>query len=96
VSIHIAPVVTGVSFTPSRDLDRQAGLLGWISCDIDGFHFDGLTLGRSNHGRLHVAYPSRRSSGGHRYAVARPNNTALAAAIEEQVFAALRSGGLLP
>ena len=86
--------ISNVRFTAALELDRQTGLLGWISCDLDGLHFDGLTLRRSNHGRRYIAYPSRSSSGGHKYAVARPIIPELAVAIEERILAVLQAQGV--
>jgi hypothetical protein len=65
--------VTHVAFTPAGADDRSRGLLGWVECSLGGLlRLDGIAVRRTLEGRITLAYPARKSSGGARHHYFRP------------------------
>ncbi len=82
--------VTDVSFVAASADDVAAGLLGWISCTVnDRLVLGGLTLRRTQDGRLVVSYPCRRDSAGHQRFYVRPRNQHAQRDADRQILLAL-------
>ncbi len=81
------PLITNVRFAAARQLDVQAGLLGWISCDIDTLRVDGITVRRSRQGQPYLRFPTRRrASSGREFSVVSPSSEHAKLAIERQIL----------
>ena len=90
-------VVTEVTYTPASEHDERAGLLGYIAIVLnEALRIDGLTLRRSNDGRLYLAYPCRTDASGRRHPLSRPLDEEARRLIEDQVFAELGIGEVSP
>ena len=82
--------ITSVAFTCASPADRRGGLLGWVSAAVtDALLLDGITLRRTQAGRLTLSYPARRDGAGRQHHVIRPIDDKARRDIEEQVFRAL-------
>ena len=83
-------IVSDVRYTPASTADAARGLLGFVTCTLNGaLRLDGLTLRRSLAGDLVLSYPTRKDRAGKLHAYYRPVDAAARLAIEAQVFAAL-------
>ena len=83
--------ISEVSFTTASGHDARAGLLGWIRATVnDSLRLDGLTLRRTESGRLAISFPSRRDSSGRRHFFVRPVNDDARREVERQIIEALR------
>ncbi len=79
-----------VGFTKGNDDDVRSGLLGFITLGIGGMWLvDGVTLRRTEHGKLSLSFPCRKDSSGRRHPLIRPLDATARRAIENAVFAAL-------
>jgi DNA-binding cell septation regulator SpoVG len=68
----------------------ETGLLGWIQCRVNrSLLLDGLTLRRTQDGRLALSFPARRDRAGNQRFYVRPLDDETRCEIERQVFAAL-------
>ena len=84
-------LVTEVRLMPGRPRDRDAGLLGWVSCTVGAtLRLDGLALRRTREGRLALSFPCRRDRQGRKHPLVRPLDDAARVSIERQILAALR------
>ncbi|TAH37719.1 MAG: hypothetical protein EYC70_07060 [Planctomycetota bacterium] len=82
--------LTRIRFIEAGDADRHAGLLGWVSCTLDGrLRLDGLALRRTSEGRIILSYPARWDRSGFRHYLIRPLDTAIRRKLESQVLRAL-------
>ena len=82
--------ISDVHFTSAHADDRGQGLLGFLSCVVDGqLKLDGITLRQTRDGRLTLAFPERRDSAGRRHPYVRPVDDAARAAIEHEILQAL-------
>ena len=82
--------VTGVQFVAADGHDRKAGLLGWISCVVNGaLVLDGIALRRTRNGRLRLSYPARRDRSGILHHHIKPRDDATRRDLERQVFGLL-------
>lgn len=91
------PSVTSVRFLPASALDRQQGLLGWVSAELAGVvRIDGLVLRRTRHGELRVFPPERIDRGGRRHRVVAVLDAGHERAIEKSILAALAAQAVLP
>ncbi len=73
--------------------DERAGLLGYLSIFYGSVIIGGITVRRTEGGRLALSFPERRDSKGRRHSVVRPIDDEARLAIEAAVFgqATLRS-----
>ena len=79
--------VTGVQFVAADGRDRRTGLLGWISCVVNGaLVLDGIALRRTRSGRLRLSFPARRDSRGILHHHIRPLDDFTRRDLERQVF----------
>jgi DNA-binding cell septation regulator SpoVG len=84
------PAITGIRFTPSSDVDRERGLLGFIRCVIDGrLVLDGITLRRTLDNRLTLSFPEREDGLGRRHPIIRPVDDEARRAIEAAILGSL-------
>ena len=75
--------------------DERAGLLGYLSVCYGRFVIDGITVRRTESGRLVLSFPERRDAKGRRHPILRPIDDEARRAIEAAVFgqATLESEG---
>lgn len=67
--------------------DERAGLLGYLSIFYGSLVLDGVTVRRTESGRLALSFPERRDRQGRRHSVVRPIDDEARRAIEAVVFA---------
>ena len=73
--------------------DIRTGLLGWVSCVVnDTLILDGLTLRRTQAGKLTLSYPDRRDGSGRQHHYLRPVDDRARRDIESQILAKLGAG----
>ncbi|MBL8801035.1 MAG: hypothetical protein JNN27_03505 [Planctomycetes bacterium] len=91
------PLVTSVRFLHASRLDRQQGLLGWVSAELAGVvRIDGLVLRRTLRGDIRVFPPERIDRGGRRHRVVDVIDARLERAWEAEILVALKAQGVLP
>jgi DNA-binding cell septation regulator SpoVG len=81
--------VSRVTLSAARGRDRRSGLLGFVSFEISGLRLEGVTIRRTQDGRLVLSFPQRRDVRGDEHALVRPIHNETRLEIERQVFAAL-------
>ena len=83
-------IITEVVFRPSSEDLERTGLLGWVSCTVNGcMRFNGLSLRRTREGLVNISFPARRDEWGRQHFYFRPLDDATRRTIESQVFAAI-------
>lgn len=86
-----------VRFSPAPTSDVAAGLLGFVTCVVNGaLRLDGLGLRRTRAGELRLSWPAREDAAGRRHAVVRPITDGARRALEAEVFRALGLPGAAP
>jgi hypothetical protein len=84
----VTPHVTEVRFQPADDQLRATGLLGWVTCLLDGrIRIGGVAVRRTRGDRLVLSYPFRDDGWGRRWHYLRPIDDATRVSIERQVMA---------
>lgn len=82
--------VSDVRLIDASPKQIRTGLLGFLSCTVGGqVRLDGMSLRRSQSGRLYVAFPARRDARGREHPHVRPLNASAHRDIEAQLFRAL-------
>ncbi len=82
--------ISNVQLKSAQISDAESGLLGWVSCSINGsLRLDGIAVRRTADGRLALSFPARRDDAGRRHFYIRPVDDLARRAIEHTVFAAL-------
>jgi hypothetical protein len=82
--------ISGVRFAAAAGKERQIGLLGWVTCLVNGrLRLDGIAVRRTLEGRLALSFPARRDGEGRQHPLVRPLDDRTRREIERQVFAAL-------
>ncbi len=90
MSLPSLPRVSILAFSSASRADRQRGLDGWLTLQVDEILvLHGVALRRSRDGRPILSFPTRRDSGGRRQPTVRPLDDKARRAIEDRVFAAL-------
>ena len=90
----MSPAISRVFLAQATPSDIGAGLLGWVSFDLDGLlRVDGVALRRRLDGRLTLSFPCRKGRAGDSHPYLRPLDAQARAIIERQVFAALGLDG---
>ena len=85
--------LTEIKFSSSRPEETDAGLIGWVSCALNGtIHLDGIAVRRTVDGRLTLSFPARQDSHGRRHFYHRPLDDCARREIEARVFRALGLG----
>ena len=93
----MTPLVTSVRFLPASRLDRQQGLLGWVSAELAGVvRIDGLVVRRTLHGDVRVFPPERTDRRGRKHRVVDVIDSRLERAWEAEILVALKAQGVLP
>jgi len=79
-----------IRFTAAGLHESKSGLLGWVSCLLNGsIILDGLCIRRAINGHLYLNFPARIDAKGSRHFYVKPIDQAARNAIERQVFDAL-------
>ena len=87
---HPLPVVTGVSFTPAREM--ETGLLGFVRFVVDGLiEVDCVSVRRTRKGNLALSFPVREDNQGRRHPVLKPKNDRARLLLEQLVLEQLRN-----
>jgi len=82
--------VSNVRFVQAPKSLQRAGLLGWISCEVNGtLKLEGLTLRCTLDGRRILGFPSRIDGQGKKRFFIKPLNSATRMDIELQILEAL-------
>ncbi len=82
--------IGNVRFTASSPKENESGLVGWVSCSVNGgLHLDGLALRRTADDRLMLSFPARRDGSGRQHFYVRPLDERTRREIESQIFRAL-------
>ena len=82
--------LTAITLSSASDRDADAGLLAYVSVELDGLvRIDGVTLRLTEEGQLSLSFPSRTSRRGTKHSLVRPTDRAARHAIERAVFHAL-------
>ncbi len=87
------PEIHSVRYSPAGAEDQRRGLLGWIRCTLGRVVLDGITVRRTQAGRLTLSFPARRGRGGESHAYVRPLDDRARLAIEREIFAAIDLDG---
>jgi len=86
----VRPAISKVVMVAAARDELGAGLLGWVSFDLDEvLRIDGVALRRRLDGRLTLSFPCRRGKSGDNHPYLRPLDAQARAVIERQVFEAL-------
>ena len=86
-----SPRVVLISFHSAPLRCREHGLLGWMALEIGGtLVVDGVTLRRTQFGRLMLSFPSRWDRRGVEHPILRPANAAARELLERTVLEQLR------
>ena len=82
--------ISEVRLVSGPPADVRGGLIGWVSCIINGtIYLDGISLRRTLNGRLTLSFPGRCDRAGRRHYYVRPLNERGRRDIEHQVLEAL-------
>ena len=82
--------ISSVGFVPAPATEIRSGLLGWISCVLNGtVAVDGITLRRTAAGRLTLSFPARSDRRGGKHPIVRPIDDDARRSIEAAIFDAL-------
>ncbi len=82
--------ITEVRFVAAGPQERHRGLLGWISCCLNGaLKLDGIALRRTITGQFRLSFPERRDLAGGSHPYIRPIDDTARQSMEAQVFRAL-------
>ena len=88
--MHNTLTITEVRFTAAPAHHAAKGLLGFITCVLDGrLRLDGIALRRTLAGKLTLSFPSRRDGEGRSHAYIRPIDDATRVELEEVIFSSL-------
>ncbi len=91
------PTISAVRFLPASAIDKQQGLLGWVSAELAGVvRIDGLVLRRTLRNEIRVFPPERIDRGGRRHRVVDVIDARLERAWEAEILVALKAQGVLP
>jgi len=83
------PKLTGLNLSPASESDKSRGLLGFIRFRYGDLLVDGVTLRRTQDGRLTLSYPARRTRSGAEYSFIRPVDDRARRELDAVVFATL-------
>ena len=82
--------ITHVRFSQGDEEQLRTGLMGWITCTLNGtVILDGIALRRSREGHRYLAFPARKGSSGNLHHYVRPSHADARQEIERQIFSAL-------
>ncbi len=82
--------IDNVGFVTATSKQRREGLLGWVTCTLNGgLQISGLTLRRTLEGNLALSFPTRRDRHGREHFFLRPLNDRARRDFEHKVIGAL-------
>jgi len=81
--------ISDIQMMCASEIERQTGLLGWVSLNVDSFRVTGITLRRTLTGNMTLSYPARNDKTGRQHFYIRPMNDSARREIEYKVFQAL-------
>jgi len=82
--------ITNVRLTAAPEEEHANGLLGWITCSLNGaIQLDGLALRRTLGGDLSISFPCRKDASGRQHFYSRPLNEEAREEVEWQILRAL-------
>ena len=82
--------VTNVEFVGATEADIRTGLLGYVSCVVNGsLALDGIAVRQTSDGHLTLSFPARRDWLGRQRFPVRPFDDRARLEIERQIFRAL-------
>jgi hypothetical protein len=82
--------VSEIRFAVASRADMATGLLGWVSCTLNGLlRIDGLSLRRTLAGTFTISFPTRTDRAGARHAYIRPLSNDARRDLEGQILTAL-------
>ena len=82
--------IHNVRFIPATPQKMGQGLLGYISCTLNGLLLlDGIVLRRTLEGSLTLSFPARKDGMGKKHPFIKPQNTDIREEIRAQVLDAL-------
>ena len=91
MSLYLSDLV----FTPASDMDRRAGLLGYVRVTVnDALRLDGITIRAERGGCLSVSYPERSSRSAQRIPLMRPVHARAARLFQAQILDELKKRGI--
>jgi len=82
-------LIEEVVFTKASPAEMKVGLLGYVQCRYGDILLDGITVRRTQTGRLTLSFPSRVSKHKKHHGYVRPINNSARSNIEEQIFNAI-------
>lgn len=85
--------VSEIHFHRAGHLDRERGLLGWVTLVLLGLRIDGIQIRRTSARHLAVFWPERVDRTGDKHAVVWPLDAEARAAIEREVLDDLKRRG---
>ena len=82
--------ITDVRFSAASMADVESGLIGWVSCRLNGaVGIDGIALRRTRQGRLTLSFPCRRDASDRQHFYVRPVDREARQLFELQIFRSL-------
>ena len=83
--------ISDVRFTTADKNEKQNGLLGWVTCLVNGkLRLDGIAVRRTLDGRLVLSFPAHRDGKGQQHFFVCPLNDATRRHIENAILTAIR------
>ena len=82
--------ITDIKLTGAPPAHIADGLLGWVTCTINGqLRLDGIALRRTLQGHLVLSFPAKRDRTGRQHAFVSPVDDQARREIEHAVFSAI-------
>ena len=93
----MSAIVTDIRFKPASRAQRQTGLVGFVSCRLDGrWLLDDVRICETVDRRHVVAFPSRRDANGARHSILRPLDDETRMLVETAILGSLRRERRIP
>lgn len=87
--------VSRVRVHPAPSIERDGGLLAWLTIEVAGLALDGFALRRTREGRPYVSFPKRKDAAGRLHPLVWPLDQRDRQSLQDQVLAAIDTRGLL-
>jgi len=82
--------ITDVKFAAASTDDVESGLIGWVSCRLNGaVRIDGIALRRTREGKLTLSFPCRRDASDRQHFYVCPVDREARRSFERQIFRSL-------
>ena len=83
-------VIDAVRFKGAGPVARRNGLIGWVTCRLNGtMLIDGISIRRTIGGRTTISFPARHDDAGRKHFILRPLDEQTRQTIERQILEAL-------